>query len=317
MLQWIKRIWHGLGPVEFESAFGLDESVDRLKAATRRVALFSSEEVAAGRVSESRVSLQRVIPMVGNSFKPFFVGRFERHDDKVILVGRFTMSWFVKSFMVFWLGICALITAVSALSAIPSPKTASISLVGAVMLVSGFALIRFGEWLSRNDPAWLSRVIQKTLEARIISAPSNLPSIQLEQTPTSGTPWAIAKVVLLLGVLGVLGCVSTFTGIQTYRGGPTGSVITHYSDDRLRYAAGMMALAMLALSYGIYRRRLVAWRLLFWLGGVAYAVQFYGLFINNYPSIPYPVLVLFAVLSALIMVVWGRWWYAQRKHFQG
>jgi hypothetical protein len=56
---------------------------------------------AVGTVKSSCVSLQRVIPMVGNSFEPFFRGRFVEKTGKVILVGRFTMHWLVKAFMLF------------------------------------------------------------------------------------------------------------------------------------------------------------------------------------------------------------------------
>jgi hypothetical protein len=58
--------------------------VTRLQAATRRSAFgVLGQQAAAGPVGESRVRLQRVIPMVGNSFKPFFLGRFEARDDGV------------------------------------------------------------------------------------------------------------------------------------------------------------------------------------------------------------------------------------------
>jgi hypothetical protein len=42
--------------------------------------------------------------MVGNSFKPFFFGRFEVRGDEVYLTGRFTMLGLVKAFMTFWFG---------------------------------------------------------------------------------------------------------------------------------------------------------------------------------------------------------------------
>jgi hypothetical protein len=42
--------------------------------------------------------------MVGNSFKPFFFGRFEVRADGVYLTGRFSMLGLVKAFMTLWLG---------------------------------------------------------------------------------------------------------------------------------------------------------------------------------------------------------------------
>ena len=105
MIQTMLGFNYGSTPAEFKSAFGLSESVIRLRAATRRSAFgVLAQQAAAGPVSESRVRLQRVIPMVGNSFKPFFFGRFEARGDGVYLTGRFTMLGFVKAFMTLWLG---------------------------------------------------------------------------------------------------------------------------------------------------------------------------------------------------------------------
>src|SRR5215469_18474481 len=100
--------------IEFQSAFGLGESVDRLKAATRRSVFVSmARQAAVGRVSAERVVLQRVIPMFGNSFKPFFVGRFIERDGRVFLVGQFRMLWLVRVFMTFWFGMIALMAVLS------------------------------------------------------------------------------------------------------------------------------------------------------------------------------------------------------------
>ena len=55
MFRWIKQALVGSAPIEFASAFGLNESVKRLKTATRRW-MFSSmgQPFAAGRVTASR-----------------------------------------------------------------------------------------------------------------------------------------------------------------------------------------------------------------------------------------------------------------------
>src|ERR1700722_19610501 len=103
MFRWLWRLLYEAQPAEFRSAYGLEESVERLRAATKR-SVFSAlaETTAVGKVSEQSVRLQRVIPMVGNSFKPFFLGRFEVSEGRVLLVGRFTMLPIVKVFMTFW-----------------------------------------------------------------------------------------------------------------------------------------------------------------------------------------------------------------------
>ncbi len=79
------KFLYGATPAEFKSAYGLEESVGRLQAATSRSFFGSmSKQTAAGKVSASTVRLQRVIPMVSNSFKPFFFGRFEQRGADVL-----------------------------------------------------------------------------------------------------------------------------------------------------------------------------------------------------------------------------------------
>jgi hypothetical protein len=109
MIQWLGRLLYESTPAEFRSAFGMEESVERLQAATKRSAFSAIGEAAAvGKVSPDLVRLQRVTPMVRNSFKPFFVGRFESRDGITLLTGQFGMSLFTKIFMTFWLGMVAL-----------------------------------------------------------------------------------------------------------------------------------------------------------------------------------------------------------------
>lgn len=315
MLQAVRQFLTGSGPVEFESAYGMDESVRRLRNATRRWALFSPTEIAAGTVRESRVSLQRVIPMVGNSFKPFFVGKFERRADKVVLIGRFTMHLFVKVFMAVWISFVALMTLVGSVAATQSDQAVPMPFVGLGMLLFAVLLICFGAWWSRNDPAWLSDVISDALNAP--SAVSDATARSLARGPVRPTGWArfTTKAAAVLTLLGALVIISAITGVQSYRAGSGGSVMTYYPDMTSRYLAGVFGLIMLGLAYGIYRRRVLAWRLMFVIIGGAWMSQLVVFFVDGIPPVPMFVLVLFGAVSALVMMVWGRWWYAQRVHF--
>ncbi|GLQ46543.1 hypothetical protein GCM10007862_15940 [Dyella lipolytica] len=316
MFQGIKRLWSGSDPVEFESAFGMAESVERLRAATRRWGVFSvSQEAASGTVKESRVSLQRVIPMVGNSFKPFYVGHFEQRGHKVVLTGRFTLNWFVKLFMGFWFGFCTLFVATGLIAAIHSPKSAPVSLAGIGMLLAGAAMVRLGGWLSRNDQAWLSNVIRIALNVPV-AGPQIGAFADVHGTPQSNkTPRVILIVTAVLALSGVMGCISAFTGIQSYQSNMAHSVIRHYADMRLRYVAAIYGVSMLALAYGVYRRRLLAWRFGFVALVGGFIMQTIALLMGpdlGNARIP---AIFFCAISAVIMAVWGRWWYAQRVHF--
>jgi hypothetical protein len=319
MLESIKRIWFGSENVEFESSFGLEESIEHLRAATRRWALFSPREVAVGKVTESRVSLQRVIPMVHNSFKPSFVGRFERRGAKICLVGCFAINRFTKVFMAIW--ICG-VAAMTLLATVLGGATYSHShdplpmpLFGAGMVVFAVLLSGFASWLSRNDSVWLSRVIREALKSPATMSAHAVDRVALNKESVPSRPFALIGMCFLLAIQGVALCVSAISGIQSYYGSPNGSIVTHYHDIRIRYVTALIGMALLALSFGVHQKRLAAWRLVFVVFAAGAVLQLAALFANDRSMVPFPVVILFCVMSLLILVVWGRWWYAQREHF--
>lgn len=316
MLRRIKDVWTGSEPVEFASAFGMDESVERLRAATRRWSfLFATQECAAGTVRENRVSLQRVIPMVGNSFKPFFIGRFERRQGKVVLRGRFTMMLLVKVFMAFWFGMLALFAVAGSVAATASPKAVMFPLAAVGMMGFGVGLTALGRWFSRNDPAWLTDVICTALRAPSDTTAPGRNAATAGHAATGKTPAFIYAMTGLFVLFGLLGLVSAITGIQTYRGGLGGSVITHYANDTLRMVAGAGSIAMLLVAYGIYRRMLFAWRAGFVLLAASMAYSVIDPFVRTDLGDARVPALAFGGFSVVIGVFWARWWHAQRDHF--
>jgi hypothetical protein len=162
-MRWLFDFLYGSVPAEFESRFGLDESVRKLSTATRRFVFLITKQVAVGNVSKDGVSLCRVMPFYGNFF--YFFGEFREHNGRVVLSGRFTLSWFAKALMTFWLGFCLFWTSLAALAVVLArdPHVWWFPLTGAVMFGVGVAVVWFLKWMSRNDIAWLSRVIQDSL----------------------------------------------------------------------------------------------------------------------------------------------------------
>jgi hypothetical protein len=70
----------------------------------------------------------------------------------------------------------------------------------------------------------------------------------------------------------------------------------------------------LVLAAGVWRRRPWAW----WGGFLALGSSILSsLFFmrGNAPMVPPFIGVVFAILSCVVVGVWGRWWYAQRRHF--
>jgi hypothetical protein len=167
MLHWVSGLLYESSPAEFRSAYSVDESIQRLSAATSRWGLSLGETQAVGKVSAELVRLRREIPMVRNGYKPFFVGRFETRDGGTVLIGHFGMSAFAKMFTTIWLGMAALFTAgfLAAGFSATNSNPVWLPIVPLIMLVAGLGFVRLGKWFARNDVAWLSGVITKALSA--------------------------------------------------------------------------------------------------------------------------------------------------------
>lgn len=317
MFRWIKDVWMGSEPVEFVSSFDMAESVERLRAATRRWALpFATQECAAGTVKQGRVALQRVIPMVGNSFKPFFIGRFEQRQGKVVLTGRFTMLLFVKLFMAVWFGGLACMTVAGLVASLSSRKAAMLPVATIGMMAFGVGLVALGQRFTRNDPAWLSDVMRGALEAQPdINAPARS-AVDASNASAGKTPAFILVMTGLFTLIGIAWLVSAITDIQGYYGVPGNSVTVAYTSQILRFLTGACAIVMLGLAYGIYRRRRYAWRGVFVLLVGSPVFQWVYLpSLEQLRNARIPMIV-FGCFSLLVAAAWGRWWYAQRAHFK-
>jgi hypothetical protein len=158
-------ILYGSTSAEFESAFDLAESIRRLTSATSR-SIFTVRESAVGTVSESYVSLQRVIPLVGNSYKPLFVGAFCVRNGRTFLAGSFAIRKSVRVFMSVWFGFMLLWTVLTVPALLQHDANAWwFPFAGIGMLLTGVAFVWFCKWLARNDVAWLSNVILNALSS--------------------------------------------------------------------------------------------------------------------------------------------------------
>jgi hypothetical protein len=312
MFRWLWRLIFESTPVEFRSAFGLEESVERLRAATKR-SVFSalSETAAVGKVSEKTVRLQRAIPLVGNSFKPFFMGRFRSSEGKITLVGRFTMLPVIKVFMGFWFGFLLLISLGFLFDANSRGRIPAI-LGPLAMIGAGVALLAFGKWLARNDIAWLSRVIEDAL--KVPGASSAARSAPSPADPAM-VPITLKAAAIFLAASGAMAALSGLMMSQLppmpARTGatPPFPLVGQWT---LVYAA-----VVLALAFGVWRRRPWAWRGFFVLLGASACWSIYGMqaMANANAGPPLGISIFFGAACCVVMLIWGRWWYGQRKHF--
>src|ERR1700722_13224338 len=310
MFRWLWRLLYESTPAEFSCAFGIDESVERLRAATKR-SVFSalSETAAVGKGAEQSVRLQRGIPMVGNSFKPFFLGRFESSEGRVLLVGRFTMLPIVKVFMTFWFAAVAL-ASMGLLFGLNSTMPVPAVLGPFVMVGGGVAMVAFAKWLARNDVVWLSKLIDGGL-----NSPGIPGAAPVETTPEDPAvvPMTLKGAAIFLAASAV---AAVFSGLimpqfpsipPSARAAPPLQPLGHWS---LVYAAFVLALAL-----GVWRRRPWAWWGFFVLLAASACWTVYAMQASANFVPPIGVGIVFAVMCCAVMVLWGRWWYGQRKHF--
>lgn len=314
MFRWFVTLLYESTPAEFRSSYGLAESVERLSAATKR-SVFSAlgETTAVGKVSENVVRLQRVIPMVGNSFKPHFIGHFEARDGAAVLVGKFTMLPLVKVFMSFWFGMLGIFASVALLVSVKSngPNATLFLVQPLLMFGGGIVLLAVGKWFARNDAAWLSEVIATALGAHRDGA--SVTERSLIDADADRVPMTLKAAAILLVASGAMALVAGFAGPHVWPnlGRPPESPAV----PQLGNWSFVYAVLVISLSIGIWRRRPWGWWCGFLLLGLSVCWSLLAMQTHADIGPPVGFKVIFAVLSCVFTVIWGRWWYAQRKHF--
>jgi hypothetical protein len=168
------------------------------------------------------------------------------------------------------------------------------------MFAFGVGMIALGLWFSRNDPKWLSGVIQGALGTR---PPDSAPV----QQGAGSTPLVLRLSALFFALAGAVNVASAFFPMHDAVKG----VFPWGTHPELPVVYG---LCLLALAAGVYRRQMWAWLLgllFFGLTCVLSVVEAYGFD----QEAPLPVRVFSGVAMPAVALVWTRWWYAQRRHF--
>lgn len=167
MVRWFFQFIYGSIPVRFQSPYSSREAIAHLSAVVSPSVLNSfAGQCAVGIVTEKKVRLQRVIPLVGNIWKPFFYGSFSAAGTGAVLEGAFKFSALTRVFMSIWFGFVAFWTVLATIAVLAkSPSDLWFPLFGVGMFAAGIAMVRAGKWFARNDVAWLSQVISLALNA--------------------------------------------------------------------------------------------------------------------------------------------------------
>jgi len=165
MVRWFFQFLYGSISVRFASPYSVHESISRLSAIIEP-SVFSSftRQCAVGIVTEKKVCIQRVIPFVGNAWKPFFYGTFSSTGAGSVLEGTFKLSLFMRIFMSVWFGFIAFWTLLSTFVVLTkSPTELWFPLFGVCMFAAGIGMVHFGKWFANNDIAWLTQVVVQAL----------------------------------------------------------------------------------------------------------------------------------------------------------
>ena len=145
--------------VEFESDYPLAESVERLQEVSRALS-----PAIRGTVAETYVSIHRADPPQRQDFRPWFFGRFLVRNGQVVLRGGYAMHDGARLFMVLWLAACAYALWRSVDAAIEATAPRAVLLVPLLLLAAGALVVWLGRNATRDDPAWISDVITRTLK---------------------------------------------------------------------------------------------------------------------------------------------------------
>jgi len=161
------------GPVAFRSRAPIEVCVRRLKAIVKRnspaFAFFSasSRPLLVGRVEKDKVALHRILPLIGNPYKPYFYGTFTHEGDATVLRGQFTMSRLVKTLWSLLLIVPVVVALVLAISLIdPNTRTQAspLILVMVIVAVIDIGLAAITKKVSYRDVTWISETIKSALE---------------------------------------------------------------------------------------------------------------------------------------------------------
>lgn len=125
-----------------------------------------------------------------------------------------------------------------------------------------------------------------------------------------------------LAIGGTVCLVSALTGIGSISVGTEGTSIAHLNTWIERVGVVAYGALLLWLAYGIHSRLAIAWRVGFaaLIAGWAYFLVYVSLFIAHDPQPYRPYervgsVALIMCFASLVLVYWGRRWYAQRGFF--
>jgi hypothetical protein len=181
MMKKLAAVLFGAKDIQFVTDLPLNLAIERLAAA---VALSG---IIKGSVALDNVMLFRSHPFVRNSFQFCLCAEFATQGRHTLLTGCFTLRNSVRLFLTFSYGFiaCFMLLAVYAcVQSIVTSQNSTVEALGASALmilgaglfaVLQYAIVKFGQWLSRNDVQEIAHTVCTALQCR---PPNTLPLIK-------------------------------------------------------------------------------------------------------------------------------------------
>lgn len=174
-------LWDSSESIEVFSPFCPDDCASRLDAAIDSEWKFFGSKPVIGRASESSLRLRKRI-FYNNSFQSILVATMRPEQRGTIISGTCGMRPVVRIGMLIWFAGVILIGLPVAFSMLRTHDSMGVAIpVG--LLVFGFALIKFGRYLARNETRFLKDFLIQTLNGYSRPA-STLLRHEISNTPT-------------------------------------------------------------------------------------------------------------------------------------
>lgn len=165
--------------INLRSPLPLNECYQRLMESVDNsfFSQFGSKPIA-GKISRTSINIRKVI-WYQNSFQMILKASIKEDPNGTTIIGRFGLHSFVKVFMFIWFGFIILFGGISWIVSVgahvlsgtlPEGEAWMGVLITPSLIVAGIGLLKFGKYLSRDEPGFLTDFLIKLLDAKQIES---------------------------------------------------------------------------------------------------------------------------------------------------
>jgi hypothetical protein len=125
--------------------------------------LWISREGLVGKVTPTKVSLYRGVPLQGNSFLPVLAGTFETENGQTVLKGKWTYHWLPKIAATLIIGGLLIDLVLKIMQKSPQVVSSVLIFLGVLFGIWISSLI--GRKMASGDKKWITQYVQHILNS--------------------------------------------------------------------------------------------------------------------------------------------------------